>query len=68
MKIISDGKTNCFVSPLNRTNLLDPAKINGPESPVSLIHSVYWSLEVLHIFSDEGRRNWEKFWKNGNSV
>ena len=35
MKIISDGKTTCFVSPLNRTNLLDPTKINGPESPVS---------------------------------
>jgi hypothetical protein len=33
VKIKGDGKTNCFVSPLNRTNLLDPAKINGPESP-----------------------------------
>jgi hypothetical protein len=34
VKIKGDDKTNCFVSPLNRTNLLDPAKINGPdESP-----------------------------------
>jgi hypothetical protein len=31
MKITREGKTNCFVSPLNRTNLLDPAKIKGSE-------------------------------------
>jgi hypothetical protein len=33
VKIKGEGKTNCYVSPLNRTNQLDPAKINGPESP-----------------------------------
>lgn len=47
MKIQTDGKTNCFISPLNRTNLLDPAKIKGSESP-----DVKQAVTMTYVASD----------------
>jgi hypothetical protein len=40
MKIKKDGKTDCYVSPLNKTNFLDPEKIKGPEESVDVKDAV----------------------------
>jgi uncharacterized protein YxeA len=43
LKIVSEGKTNCYLSALNRTNTMDPSKINGPDKtePKDVVSLVY---------------------------
>lgn len=43
VKIVSEGKTNCYLSALNRTNAMDPSKINGPDTtePKEAVSLVY---------------------------
>jgi hypothetical protein len=42
-KIVNDGRTTCYVSPLNRTNAMDPSKITEPDTapPTSVLSLMY---------------------------
>lgn len=48
VKVVSEGRTNCYVSPLNRTNAMDPSKITGPGTTTDATDSV----SVVYRVSD----------------
>jgi hypothetical protein len=47
MKVVSEGKTNCFVTALNRTDAVDPTQITGPDTK-----ELTEAVSVMYQFSD----------------